>query len=65
VGTVLPQFLGLTLTREVLHLARGRFDGEPLWKKEILGVAVGYVLDLTWAAETADLALEDDAHACL
>src|SRR5512142_3403879 len=62
VSAVLLHLLSLALLREMLQLARRGLDGQPTREEEVLGVAVGDVLHLTGAAETADLALQDDAH---
>ena len=50
------------LLRDTLQLAGARLDGEALGQKEVLGIAIGDVLDVTGAAEAADLLFQDDAH---
>ena len=62
VRPVLLHLARLALLREVLQLPRRRLDRKPARKEEVLRVAVRDVLHLTGAAETADLAPQDDAH---
>src|SRR5437667_359166 len=61
-AAVLCRPLGVARAREHLELAGGRLDGEAARQEEVLGVPVGDVLDVTGAAESGDLALQDDAH---
>src|SRR2546428_7598790 len=56
--------LGFALLREVFELAAGGLDREALRQQVVQRVPVGHVLDVAGAAEAADLALQDDAHAC-
>src|SRR6266540_2678613 len=62
VRTVLLRPLGLARPRQHLHLTGGRLDGEAAWQEEVLRITVGDVLDITGAAESGYLALQDDAH---